>query len=365
MEGLKHNARLVVDDAAVWGDLTAADLVRRLFRLAAGGWSTPRLAAEFNRLGVPTSNSKQGRGVRGTRTQDVWHPGHVLRILKSTTYRGEFRYGKRSKKLGREVIKTLVPAIVGDELWRAVQDALARRARQPGSYRRSYLLRSLIRCGICGLTYTGTVSHDDVWYRCNGQLVERGPVAGRCPGKSIKGDHIEQVVWADVERFLRHPGDLLIELRHEMEAEVDTHVAIAEAERVTLQAALNSVNGKKGRLIDLYADGPVSRGELDRRISKLDGEREAIEGRLTALLNSSAPPPEPIDRDLQAELLLRLEHGLTPAERQEVASYLVRDIRIETTIAEDGTKHARVVISYNFPVVEETDTDTGSSQPPS
>ena len=39
--------------------------------------------------------------------------GRVSQIIKNTTYRGEYRYGKRSKKRGRQSLSVQVPAIVG------------------------------------------------------------------------------------------------------------------------------------------------------------------------------------------------------------------------------------------------------------
>ena len=73
----------------------------------------------------------------------------------------------------------------------------------PNNSRHPYLLRSLIRCGVCGLTFCGTWARNKPRYRCNGSMVERGPFTGRCIGASIKGDFLEDTVWSDVSRFSR------------------------------------------------------------------------------------------------------------------------------------------------------------------
>ncbi len=180
VEGESRNARMVIDDRPMWGDLTAGDMVRRIFEWSLDGWSDRRIAGELNDLGIPTAYAIAGRGVRGRSTQKVWRPGRIRQILTSTTYCGKYEYGKRSARPGRQVITAQVPAIISEELWYAVQEIRRGRSRTPPGHRTRYLLRSLLKCEICGLNYTGTMSHGDVWYRCNGQLVGRGPLVGRC-----------------------------------------------------------------------------------------------------------------------------------------------------------------------------------------
>ena len=76
----------------------------------------------------------------------------------------------------------------------------------------AYLLRSLIRCAVCGLSFCGTWARTAPRYRCNGSMAQRGQFAGKCIGASIKGEKLEDVVWSDVSRFLSDPQDLVDEL---------------------------------------------------------------------------------------------------------------------------------------------------------
>src|SRR5439155_15011580 len=124
--------------------------------------------------------------------------------------------GRRSKT-PREIIKAEMPAIVSPEVWAAAQQTLAlHRIHAVAGARRGYLLRGLARCGICGLTYCGANGKKgEYWYRCNGQLVERGPIAGKCVGKSIRGDEFERTVWAMLRHAPQPRGDLLEELEAE------------------------------------------------------------------------------------------------------------------------------------------------------
>ena len=59
----------------------------------------------------------------------------------------------------------------------------------------------------------------DHYYHCNGRQAARGlyGLTGRkCAAKSINGEYIERVVWADIESFLRDPGEILERLRERL-----------------------------------------------------------------------------------------------------------------------------------------------------
>jgi hypothetical protein len=114
-----------------------------------------------------------------------------------------------------------------------------------------YLLRTVMICGVCGLHYGGTPGRDGIsWYRCNGQLTERGRIEGRCPGKSVRSDWLEPIVWGDIERFLWNPGDVIDEIN--LDQEQENQRAVIEAERITLQKALEGLAERRRRAVDLH-----------------------------------------------------------------------------------------------------------------
>ena len=81
--------RLVPDDSPMWDDLSAADVVRRIYdHLASDGWTCPRIADVFNSLGIPTAYRRDGRGVRGRRTQGLWRSGHIRNLIVNPVYKG-------------------------------------------------------------------------------------------------------------------------------------------------------------------------------------------------------------------------------------------------------------------------------------
>ncbi len=125
--------RLVPDDSPMWAGLSAADVVRRIYdHLAVDGWSCVRIATEFNSLGVPTSYRRDGRGVRGKRTQGLWRSGRIRNLVVNPVYRGVLQYGRRSTKPnGREVISASVSPLVSEDVWNAAIATLKRNRALP------------------------------------------------------------------------------------------------------------------------------------------------------------------------------------------------------------------------------------------
>src|SRR5690606_2811289 len=117
----------------------------------------------------------------------------------------------------------------------------------------------------------------DTYYRCGGQIKQRGRFEGRCRGKGILGRNLEPVVWADIEAWLRNPGDLLEELRGEASGEGPA--AVLEASRTTLEAALEALDTRRERRLEQHERGQISDTELTVALDQITAERKEIEGR--------------------------------------------------------------------------------------
>lgn len=189
-------------------------------------WSCQRIADELNSLGIPLSYTRASRSVtrgkRTTQTAGIWRAGRVRNMLVSTTYKGIHTYGKRSDR-EREVIERPVPALVTEETWDQAQRTLKRNAWvSPRNSKRDYLLRGLIRCGTCGLSYSGsswTTKAGEVqrYYTCNGRAQHRGihgAQGEKCPAQAVSG-RLEAEIWEDIVTFAIDAADVIAELRQE------------------------------------------------------------------------------------------------------------------------------------------------------
>ena len=352
--------RLVPDDSPMWADLSAADVLRRIYNhLAVDGWSCKRIAKEFNDLGIPTAYRRAGRGVRGKRTRETWHSGHVRNLVVNPVYKGELQYGRRSAKPnGREIISAPVTALVSEETWNAAIATLKRNRIAANNSRHTYLLRSLIRCGVCGLSFCGTWTRGPR-YRCNGSMAHRGQFAGKCIGASIKGELLEDTVWSDVSHFLTNPDELIDELL--AESSDQRAQAVAEAERASLLANRSAVQDRRKRAIDLYTRAKLSDDEFDAIAADVEQELKTLDDRLAGLEPADDPLDDAVSDDVLAEFRHRLAEDLSDAERREIVQLLVRRITVHTTLTDRGRKQVRVVIDYRFPRVGEARTGIAAS----
>jgi site-specific DNA recombinase len=364
VDGRRQTARYVPDESIIWGDWTAADLVRRIYHwLGVEERSCRWIANELNLLGVPTAYHRDGRGVRGRRTQGLWRPGRIRNLDVNAVYKGTLLYGRRRSRNSRrtDLIPGSVPPLVPSELWEAAQRTLAANRMCAKNTQRVYLLRSVMICGVCGLHYGGTPGRDGVsWYRCNGQLAERGRIEGKCPGKSVRSDWLEPIVWRDIEHWLWNPGDVLDEIN--LDQEEEDHRAVIEAERITLHTAIEGLAERRKRAIDLHVRSRIEDVELDDLLAEIDRERRVVEERLARLATLQEEEPQALDPDLLERLRERLDSGLDDAARNEIVKLLVQRIVVDTAVHEDGRKSLKLRIQYRLPAVPLSSTGTGSSQ---
>ncbi|MFW6175159.1 MAG: hypothetical protein ACOC5K_05200, partial [Chloroflexota bacterium] len=153
---------------------------------------------------------------------------------------------------------------------------------------------------------------------------------------------------ADVERALRNPGHLLVELASEGGDSVDEARAWVEQERESLQRGLDDIELQRDRLLDLYQSGSVAREKLDKRLSELQQQEDGINERLRELRDEEPEDAPQVDGDMLERLRERLDEGLSPEEWREVIGLLV-SVRIETETLESGRKRAKCLIEYKVP----------------
>ncbi|MDP9237577.1 MAG: recombinase family protein [Chloroflexota bacterium] len=364
-EGEQSKVRLVPDDEPFWRDWTGAELVRQIYGWLAQGSSCIWVANHLNGLGVPTHYVRNGHKVKergGTRkvaTQGEWRAGRIRNLIVNRMYRGEYCYGRRSKKQ-RDVIVAQVAALVPPEIWDMAQRTLSENRIITRRTSRTNILRSVVKCSIDGLTYTGAVGRDVLWLRCDGQIDHRGKFRGRCPGKSIKHEWLAPIVWRDLEGFLRDPGPIIDELVSNSDGTAAS--AAMEAERLGLEKALAGIPAQRDMILRQLRRGIIDEDECARQFAEIAAEEKLQRRRLDEL--APVPLADVADGDLLEEIRQRLDDGVDDILKQEIVRILVRRIVVHTEIGEDGKKHATIAIEYRFPAVGLDCTGTGSSLPP-
>jgi site-specific DNA recombinase len=251
-----------------------ASVVRMIYGwLIDEGRSTRSIVDELRRLAIPP-----GRAGR------KWGPTQVRRILTSDRYTGRTYYnrgqvvsgGGRKERPAAEWIAVPIPVIVTPERHAAAQAQLARnRSALVGRPARfAYLLRGLLRCGVCGIRYEGIPSHGRRYYRCHGR--DRFTPGARCRSPWMSAAVAEAVVWNAVAEALRRPEALRRAVERYDAARGARDVELkSRAEHLRRQ--LRAVEHKERRLLDLYLDDvQVATAEVLGRLQALARERARL-----------------------------------------------------------------------------------------
>jgi site-specific DNA recombinase len=191
-----------------------------VWRMGLAGWRIKAIAAELTRRGIPTPSGKV-----------LWSTNMVRQILKNRTYAGVVEalkteavepkvrkaatYGKSGRRFRSEEeripLHSLVEQpIVSEAEYRWMQERLLENKLQAekNTRLRTYLLKGLIYCAVCGSRYVGAtfkrLDKDHSYYTC-GKRWNPGPDGQKCKSRYIVANALENAVFESVVDFLRSP----------------------------------------------------------------------------------------------------------------------------------------------------------------
>lgn len=259
----------------------AAETVKRIFRLAAGGLSGEEIARNLARDGVPAP--------RGNR----WHGSTVTRILHNRSYLGEYKayktdYHQGFKRKRPESEQFLVPIepLVEEELFQEAQRTLQRsRTRSGRSAVKEVLLSGLARCS-CGRSMVSggaSSSRNYSYYICSSKLKASYPVTveaqkeqgGELPLNESCGSGClngywnsrttDEAVWGEIVRFLTERSPFWVPFMYEERKGMDFSHTLASGK-------LADTESKLSKLLELYLSDGISRALYDEKKAALEAE---------------------------------------------------------------------------------------------
>lgn len=329
-----------------------AEVVRQLYRaLVEEQVSCRQLTKRLNDAPTPTPSGKN----------PVWQPATVRTILTNRVYTGQARYNYRQPVLPkyRKVDETQIrylktgrsyrsaqdwvwsaaPALIPPELFEKAQLQLQRNAEtarkmyQPTS--RRYLLRTLVKCGECGLGMVAShqrsacKKYEYLYYECKGHTPLTCGRVTKCPSRRVRADRLDAVVWESLNELLRTPT-LLPQLHHTwVQAKQQTLTALTAQHTQVLQRK-QRVERQVQRLVDAYQAEIITLSELQLRRQKLTTELQHLDQELHQLTHSHRQTLhwqqviEHVEhfRHLLGDYLERLSF----ADRQTVAQCLIKKV---------------------------------------
>ena len=225
-------------------------------------------------------------------------------MVTNSTYMGVHRYGKRTDK-NRDVIVREVPAIVSSEIWEKAQAVLKdNQIEATKNAKRQYLLRGLIKCGSCGLTYHGTAykgpgGKQKAYYVCGGKTSYRGPYDGKWKSKNVPALWIEDYIWQSCVNFINNPGEAIKELAASMEEKKSQSESLA-AEKELIEQAIRDKDIEKQSILDLYRKKIITSTDVEQQLSKITAEKADLLDRQKGL-DRQLSDEEDITRQFDSE----------------------------------------------------------------
>jgi len=362
-------------------DPDAAAVVRQLYHaVVEEQLSCRQLTKRLNASHLPTPSGKN----------QVWQAGTVRNILTNRVYTGQARYNHRqpglpqyrkivngparTDKTGRsyrpasEWILSDAPAIIPVDLFEKAQRQLhpnaevARKMYQPAS--RRYLLRTLVKCGECGLAMSGIhqrskcKKYDYLYYVCRGQSPLTCGRSTKCASHRVRADRLDAVAWKSLSELLQTPA--LLPQLHGSWAQTKQHTVTAlTTQQEQLLQRKQRVERQSDRLLDAYQAEIITLRELQLRRGKLQEELYRLEqdleqfarSRFEALHWQQILEHADCFRHLLGENLERLSF----ADRQTVMQCLIKKVVVTGE---------HVDIYYIFPFDQAPQVYHSHNQPP-
>ena len=270
-------------------DTEAADVVRRIFQMAADGAKTWQIAAALNGEGVSSpKNYKVEAGCtrtpwRSIREENFWTGNLVAKFLRDERYTGKTVYGKRSRDIvgSTHTVKisrndwVIVPdrheAIVSEALFEKAQICMREyREREVMTGGGNPLKRKVV-CGVCGHAMQRD-SRKNGSYRC---VMKRLNTGFDCSEEKVPETDILEAVVDTIQVYAQYAVsiDRLLQTRQEQR----------QLDRKQVQRQLQTLQSRKAqldkRLQDLYeglVEGEISRESFAAQKKALTAQAEEI-----------------------------------------------------------------------------------------
>jgi hypothetical protein len=232
-----------------------------------------------------------------------------------------------------------------------------------------------LRCDHCGTVYVGASKTNATkkryhYYQCRGRLSayqDKRKAEPGCPG--VQAQWLEELVWADVRRFLYNPGEVLKRLREQQAG--DHHSKDLEARRDSLAKRLAAKQAEKDRYVRLYAHGEILDAEvLETYLADVRNQVENLKLLISSVEADLAREEE--DREVAASTeawLMTLRENLEGVEvdtleafdkRRELVRLLVEEIAVGRT--EEGRPKVDITYRFGPPAAESTEACVSGKQ---
>ena len=358
------------DDPRFWViDPEAAEVVRRIYRMALDGYGLAETAAALGAAGIvnPTyywrSRGTSRGGSKSTVEPTKWGHTTIKKILTTQEYCGDvinFKSYSKSYKMkrrienpeeNRAIFLNVHEPIIDRPTWEKVQASKAgTRRKRPTVTQEPSVFSGYLKCPECGGNlnfHFNQGNHDIKFFSCQ----NHNSGLRKCSSTHyIRLDFLEQVVLYEIHRLACFANEYENDF---IKAMVGRSAKVAENDRVRKKRELDGLLARDGELDmlleRLYEDN-VSGKIDDARFVKMSKRYEQEQGenakKIKALrLELKKLEDKRMDMDAFLETVRRYTDATTITKR--MVAELIEYIEVYPAVKEDGVTNQRVTIHYN------------------
>lgn len=358
------------DDPRFWVvDPVAADVVRRIYRIALEGYGLAETAAALGADGIvnPTyywrSKGTSRGGSKSTLEPTKWGHTTIKKILTTQEYCGDvinFKSYSKSYKMkrrienpeeNRAIFLNVHEAIIDRPTWEKVQALKAgTRRKRPTVTQEPSAFSGVMKCPECGGNlnfHFNQNNHDIKFFSCQ----NHNSGLRKCSSTHyIRLDFLEQVVLYEVHRLACFANEYENDF---IKAMVGRSAKVAENERVRKKRELDGLLARDRELDTLFerlyednVSGKIDDARFAKMAKRYEQEQGENAGRIKALrLEVKKLEEKRMDVD---DFLETVRHYTNAAKiTKRMVAELIDHIEVYPAVKEDGVTNQRVTIHYN------------------
>ena len=350
-------------------DPEAAEVVRRIYRMALDGYGLAETAAALGADGIvnPTyywrSRGTNRGGSKSTVEPTKWGHTTIKKILTTQEYCGDvinFKSYSKSYKMkrrienpeeNRAIFLNVHEPIIDRPTWEKVQTLKAgTRRKRPTVTREPSVFSGYLKCPECGGNlnfHFNQGNHDIKFFSCQ----NHNSGLRKCSSTHyIRLDFLEQVVLYEIHRLACFANEYENDF---IKAMVGRSAKVAENDRVRKKRELDGLLARDKELDMLFErlyEDNVSGKIDDARFAKMSKRYEQEQGenakKIKALrLELKKLEDKRMDVDTFLETVRRYTDATTITKR--MVAELIEYIEVYPAVKEDGVTNQRVTIHYN------------------
>ena len=358
------------EDPRFWViDRSAAEVVRRIYRMTLDGYGLAETAAALGADGIvnPTyywrSRGTSRGGSKSTVEPTKWGHTTIKKILTTQEYCGDvinFKSYSKSYKMkrrienpeeNRAIFLNVHEPIIDRPTWEKVQALKAgTRRKRPTVTQEPSVFSGYLKCPECGGNlnfHFNQGNHDIKFFSCQ----NHNSGLRKCSSTHyIRLDFLEQVVLYEVHRLACFANEYENDF---IKAMVGRSAKVAENDRVRKKRELDGLLARDGELDMLFErlyEDNVSGKIDDARFAKMSKRYEQEQGENAKKIKALRLELKKLeDKRMDVDTFLETVRCYTDATAitKRMVAELIEYIEVYPAIKEDGVTNQRVTIHYN------------------